>query len=222
MTHDYLVRGLVVPFNPAASFRCPKCVLKKSKTPALSQEEARSRIAAIDTSTLIGPRDWTLIGVMVFSFARVPAVLSMKVEDYYQVGKGWWIHLHEKGGKDHEVPVHHKAEECLDAYLAAAGIAGQGVTPFLRSNDSKRQLTEPALLPRNALAMVKPSSGQAELGNRLCNHSYRGTGITNCLENGGSMDKAWQIAAHESSKTTRLYDRTEDQVSLDESEKIGI
>jgi len=55
-------------------------------------------------------RDRALIGVMVYSFARIGAVLGMNVEDYYQQGKRYWLRLHEKGGKEHAVPVHHKAE----------------------------------------------------------------------------------------------------------------
>jgi integrase/recombinase XerD len=222
MLFDHLVTGQIVPFNPASSVRGPKYVLKKGKTPVLTQDEARSLIAAIDTGLLIGLRDRALIGVMVYSFARINAVLSMKVGDYYQVGKRWWIRLHEKGGKDHEVPVHHKAEEYLDAYLATAGIAGQGATPLFRSFDAERNLTEHALLPRNALAMVKRRCQQAGLGDRISNHSFRATGITNYLENGGSIEKAQQIAAHESPRTTKLYDRTNDQLSLDEIEKIQI
>jgi len=49
----------------------------------------------------------------------------MRVEDYYQNGKRWWIRLHEKGGNRHEVPAHHNAEAYLDAYIQAAGIAGE-------------------------------------------------------------------------------------------------
>ena len=55
---------------------------------------------------------------MVYSFARVSAVIGMNGDDYYPDGKRWWFRLHEKGGKFHEVPAHHKAEEYLDAYLA--------------------------------------------------------------------------------------------------------
>ncbi len=53
-------------------------------------------------------------------------------------------------------------------------------------------------------------------------HSFRATGITNYLENGGTLEKAQQMAAHESPKTTKLYDRTSDQITLDEVERIAI
>ena len=103
--------------------RGPKHVVKKGKTPVLDTEQARALLDAIDVSTVVGLRDRALIGVMVYSFARVSAVIGMRVEDYYPNGKRWWFRLHEKGGKFHEVPAHHTAEEYMDAYLEAAGIA---------------------------------------------------------------------------------------------------
>ena len=103
MLFDYLVIGQVIPMNPAASVRGPKHVVKRGKTPVLTAEQARLLLDSIDISTLIGLRDRALIGVMVFSFARVSAVTTMRVEDYYQNGKRWWFRLHEKGGKRHEV-----------------------------------------------------------------------------------------------------------------------
>ena len=114
----------------------------------LSAEDARKLLDSIPTKlgpepeegqedsrppNLVGLRDRALIAVMVFSFARIGAVVGMRVEDYYQNGKRWWLRLHEKGGKFHEVPAHHKAEEYLDAYVAAAGIAGDRKGPLFRS-----------------------------------------------------------------------------------------
>jgi integrase len=59
-------------------------------------------IESIDTSTLVGLRDRALIGVMTYAFARIGAVVSMRVEDYFANGKRWWVRLHEKGGSgDH-------------------------------------------------------------------------------------------------------------------------
>ncbi len=219
---DYLVTGQVVPHNPAASVRGPKYVIKRGKTPVLTQGEAQALFAAIDTSTIAGFRDRALIGVMVYSFARIGAVLGMNVEDYCQRGKRWWLRLHEKGGKHHEVPVHHKAEEYLDAYLQAAGIVGQRNQPLFRSIDARRLLTGRRFVPRDALAMIKRRAKDANLSDEVCCHTFRATGITNYLENGGAIEKAQQIANHESPRTTKLYDRTNDQVSLDEIERIQI
>ncbi len=122
MLYDWLVVGQVVRGNPASVVRGPKHVIKRGKTPVLSPEEARELFDAIPTDTLVGLRDRALIGVLIYSFARVSAAVSMRVEDYFPQGKRWWLRLHEKGGKHHEMPVHHTLEEYLDAYIEAARI----------------------------------------------------------------------------------------------------
>jgi site-specific recombinase XerD len=223
MLFDWLVRGQILPSNPAASVRGPKHIVRKGKTHVLSAEDARKLLDSIDTTSLVGLRDRALIGVMVFSFARIGAVVGMKVEDYYKNGKRWWLRLHEKGGKFHEVPAHHSAEEYLDAYLEAAGIAYDPKTPLFRSILGRsKTLTDRALRRNNALDMVKRRAVAAGLSKRVCNHTFRATGITAYLEAGGTIEKAQMIAAHESPKTTKLYDRTSDQITLDEVERIAI
>jgi integrase/recombinase XerD len=223
MLFDWLVTGQVIPMNPASSVKGPKHVVKKGKTHVLSAEDARTLLDSIDTSKLVGLRDRALIAVMVFSFARVSAVVGMKVEDYYQNGKRWWLRLHEKGGKFHEVPVHHNAESYLDAYIEAAGISKDEKSPLFRSAVGRTgTLTDRRLRRNNALDMVKRRALAAGLSKRVCNHTFRATGITAYLESGGTVEKAQQIAAHESPKTTKLYDRTEDKISLDEIERIVI
>ena len=220
MLGDYLVTGQVIPVNPAASVRGPKYVIKKGKTPVLTGEETRALFASIDPGTVAGSRDRALIGVMAYSFARVGAVLGMAVEDYYQQGKRWWLRLHEKGGKDHEVPAHHVVEEYLDAYLSAAGISADRRTPLFRAIGPDRRLTTRRLDRRHALAMVKRRAAAAGLGDRIGCHTFRATGITNFIENGGTVEKAQAIASHESPKTTKLYDRSGDGITLDEIERI--
>jgi site-specific recombinase XerD len=237
MLFDYLVTGQVVPHNPAAAVRGPKYVIKKGKTPVLTQDEARALFDAIDhrrdangcpvkkedsEMTVADLRDRALIGTMVFSFARIGAVLAMDVDDYRQQGKRGWLRLHEKGGKHHEVPVHHRLEEYLDAYLAAGGIAGAKGAPLFRSIDAKRRLTGNRLVARDALAMIKRRARAADLGASICCHSFRATGITAYLRGGGSIERAAAIASHESTRTTQLYNRTDDAISLDEIERIQI
>ena len=70
---------------------------------------------------------------MVYTFARVGAMVAMTVEDYYTQGKRSWLRLHEKGGKQYEMPAHHTLEEYLDAYLNAAGIENDKKGPLFRS-----------------------------------------------------------------------------------------
>jgi site-specific recombinase XerD len=96
---DSLVVGQIVPANPASSVRGPKHIVRKGKTPLLEPAEARALLDSIDTSTPVGMRDRALIGLMVYSFARIGAALGMKVEDVYSERRRLWVRLHEKGGK---------------------------------------------------------------------------------------------------------------------------
>ena len=192
---DWLVTGQVLQLNPAHAVRGPRYSLKRGKTPVLTATEARSLLDSIRTlrtgkhsggtvtrePLLLGLRDRALIGAMVYTFARVSAVLRMRVRDYFVQGRRGWVRLHEKGGKEHVVPCHHNLELYLDSYLAAAGIQ-----------------------------------------TRIGNHTFRATGITAYLKNHGTLETAQHIANHESPRTTMLYDRRQEEISLDEVERIAI
>ena len=223
MLFDWLVISQIVPTNPAGSVRGPKYSYRKGKTPVLSREDARGLLDSIDTSTVIGLRDRALIGLMVFSFARIGAVLGMQVSDYYLNGRRSWVRLHEKGGKFHEVPVHHEVDDYLHAYIEAAGIAGEAKQPLWRTARGRtNMLTDNGLQSAEALAMIKRRAKAVGLPPTICNHTFRATGITAYLENGGTIENAQAIAAHESPRTTKLYDRRSDQISLNEIERILI
>jgi integrase/recombinase XerD len=223
MLFDWLVTGQIVPFNPAASVRGPRYSIKKGKTPVLSAQETRKLLDSIDTSHVVGLRDRALIGTMVYSFARVSAVVNMKVRDYYPQGKRYWLRLHEKGGKFHEVPAHHTAEQYLDEYIEAAGIAEEKGKPLFRSTRGRsRELTTRAMSRFDAFKMIRRRAKDAGISSEIACHTFRATGITEYLRNGGTIEHAQQIAAHESPRTTKLYDRTSDAISLDEIERIVI
>lgn len=223
MVFDWLVTGGVLPANPSSSVRGPTYVVKKGKTPVLTADEARRLLDSIDVSTVAGLRDRALIGVMVFSFARVSAVTGMRVDDYYQIGKRTWLRLHEKGGKHHEVPAHHTAIEYLDAYLAAAGLTSPDRSPLFRSIPGHTNaISTHGMSRQDVLRMIKRRAKAAGLSDRISCHTFRATGITTYLENGGTIEKAQAIASHESPRTTKLYDRTSDEIALDEVERIRI
>jgi site-specific recombinase XerD len=223
MLFDYLVIGQIMPMNPAASVRGPKYVTKRGKTPVLTAEDTRKLLDSIDATTVVGLRDRAIIAVMVFSFARISAVMNLNVGDFYPNGKRWWIRLHEKGGKFHEVPAHHNAEAYLDAYIRGASLGSEPKAPLFRTAPGKSGLlTENRMNRKEALAMIKRRAKAAGLPANICNHTFRATGITTFLLNGGTVEKAQAIAAHESPRTTKLYDRTQDEITLDEVERILI
>ena len=223
MLFDWLVVGQVVAINPAHSVRGPKHVVKRGKTPVLTPDEARKLLDSIDVTTLVGLRDRALIGMMAYSFARVSAAVAMRVEDYFAAGKRWWVRLHEKGGKRHEMPCHHNLEAYLDAYLQAAGILEAKKSPLFRSARGRTgELTESSMSRVDVWRMIRRRANDAGIDAEMCCHTFRATGITAYLDNGGTLENAQLMAAHESPRTTKLYDRTGDEITLDEVERIVI
>ena len=223
MLFDWLVTGGILSINPAHAVRGPKHVVKRGKTPVLTVDQARALLDSIDTSTVVGLRDRALISVMTFAFARIGAVVAMRVEDYYAQGKRWWVRLHEKGGKRHEMPAHHTLEAYLDAYRDAAGLRNQDKSPLFRSAAGRTgMLTEHAMNRIDAYRMIRRRAADAGFKIRINCHTFRATGITAYLEAGGTLENAQAMAAHESPRTTKLYDRTSDVITLDEVERIRI
>lgn len=219
MLFDYFVQQRVLPSNPASVVRGPKHIVKKGKTPVLSRAEMKKLLDSIPTDSIVGLRDRALIGTMLYSLARVGAVIRMTRADYQNRGKVDWLRLHEKGGKFHEVPAHHLVQEWMDAYLDMAAISDK-TSPLFQSVDRSGQLTGRPLHRNDAKRMIERRSRQAGLTGHYTPHSLRATGITVFMENGGKLEDAQAIAAHESPRTTKLYDRSSDVLQLSEIEKI--
>lgn len=220
---DWLVTGQIVPHNPAISVRGPTHSVRRGKTPVLDPREARALIDAIDLTTPIGLRDRALIGLMVYSFARVGAALSMRVEDVFVQNRRLWVRLHEKGGKRHEMPCHHNLEDYLHAYLDGCDLRADRKAPLFRTiGRGTGALSQTPLPQANAFQMVRRRATAAGIETAIGNHSFRATGITAYLKNGGTLERAAAMANHASTRTTQLYDRRHDDVTLDEVERVMI
>ena len=158
---DWMVIGQIMAINPAAAVRGPRHVVRRGKTPVLDPAEARRLIDAIDTTTVIGLRDRALIGLMVYSFARIGAAIGMRVEDVYTQNRRLWVRLHEKGGKQHAMPCHHNLETYLHEYIDGAALA----------SDPK------ALLFQSYSRATGPAHRQPPApGERLCDDPEAGAG----------------------------------------------
>lgn len=220
---DWLVVGGTFPSNPASAVRGPRHSQKKGKTPILLAEDCRDLIRSIDVSRLPGLRDRAIIGMMVYSFVRVSAMLRMQRQDVFPMHHRLWLRFTEKGGKHHEMPCHHNLETYLREYIEAADIVNGPLFRTLRGRSG--QLNKTRLQRSECLRMIKRRCRDAGLENAamLGNHTFRGTGITAYLSNPDArLELAQHMAGHADPKTTRMYDRRADEVSLDEVEKIGI
>ena len=223
MLFVWLVVGQVVPHNPAAPVRGPKHSAATGKTRMPTREEAKALLAAIPTDNLAGLRDRALVGTLLYTFARVGAATAMRVEDYYPVGRRWWVRLHEKGGRHHEIPCHHTLQDWLDAYVEAAGIAEDRRGPLFRTAEGRTgRLTDQAMRQPDVYRMVQRRAEMAGVATKIGCHSWRARGITAYLENGGLLEHAQAMAGHASARTTKLYDRRGERVSLDEVERIAL
>ena len=224
MLFDWLITGQVVPTNPASAVRGPKHVVKTGKTPVLEGSEWRRLIDSISTETVRGLRDRALIATLTYSFARIGAALKMKVEDLRCQGSGWRLRLHEKGGKHHEMPCHHSLAEALHAYIAAAGVADDRKGFLFRTSPrhAAHALAEQSMSQVDAWRMIRRRATAAGIMAPIGCHSFRATGITAYLANGGALEHAQEMAAHESPRTTKLYDRTHERLTQDEVERIRL
>uniref|UniRef100_A0A8J4M6B6 Integrase n=1 Tax=Acidicaldus sp. TaxID=1872105 RepID=A0A8J4M6B6_9PROT len=224
MLFDWLVTGQVIAANPAAAVRGPTHVVKTGKTPVLDGAEWRRLVDAIPTATVRDLRDRALIATLTYAFARIGAALKMRVEDLQPRGASWMIRLQEKGGKQHGMPCHHALATALHAYIAAAGLADdrKGVLFRTARGHSGSVLSVQPMTQPDAWRMIRRRAAAAGILAPIGNHTFRATGITAYLANGGALEHAQAMAAHESPRTTKLYDRTKERLTQDEVERIRL
>lgn len=241
---ESLLLQRIITSNPARLVKGPSHVVSKGRTPVLTGGEMVQLLEAIDPSTLIGKRDRAMIATMAYSFARIGAVTALKVEHVFHQKRRLWLRLREKGGKAKDVPCHHQLETYLDEWLAATRLRSSPSAPLFqtfarygarRSDEQENDRELP--LNESGVETIRPLSGRAMsqsmtwemlqrrrkaagLDTAICNHTFRATGITAYLANGGSIERAAHIAGHASINTTKIYDRRSDDVTLDEIEKI--
>lgn len=220
MLFVWLVVGHAIDANPAHAVHGPKHVVTKGQTPVLEREEVRALLDSIDVS-LIGLRDRALIGTMIYTFARIGAVLGMNVGDYYSQVRRGYVRLAEKGGKKLDSPCVSTLETYLDEYIAAAGIGNDTNGPLWRTT-GRRTGEIHRMLQHDAFRMIRRRAKTAGIETPIGNHTMRATGITAYLKAEGKLEHAQQMAHHSSPRTTKLYDRRGDEITRDEYKKIRI
>jgi site-specific recombinase XerD len=227
MLFEALVRRQILPANPASVVRGPKHSVAKGKTPVLGSDETMQLLNSIDATTLIGLRDRAMIATMAYSFARIGAVTRLKIEHIFRQKRRLWLRLMEKGGKSHDIPCHHVLESHIAEWLEGAG-HGADPSAYLFQTFStsgtrqsrNRPLSGRPMSQSMTWEMLQRRARAAGIETKICNHTFRATGITAYLSNGGTIERAAIIAGHVSTRTTQLYDRRPDDVTLDEIEKI--
>ena len=160
---------------------------------------------------------------MTYSFARISVALAMNVKDVFLTEGRLWLRLHEKGGKVLEVPCHHNLETYLRDYVEEAGIGLERDGPLFCALNRDGSLSGRRLNRHRAREMLRRRALAAGIPTDISNHSFWATGITAYLENPEArVEVAQYLAGHADPKTTKLYDRRDERISLDEIERIGI
>lgn len=223
MLFDWLVTGSTLASNPASAVRGPRHSVSRGATPVLSSHETAALLDSIKTTCAIGLRDRALIALMTYTFARVGAAVQMRTADYFSHQGRRWVRLHEKNGRLTEVPCHHTLTQYLDEYIGTTGLGRDKSGPLFRSAAGRSgTLADHAMNRFDVYQMIRRRARAARIEYPISCHTFRATGITAYLRNGGKLEVAQRLAGHANAKTTGLYDRRSDLVSADEVERIAI
>lgn len=220
MLFSHMVATGAMPYNPAREVKTPTVRRTEGKTPALSPDQMHQLFQSIGDEKLIDLRDRALIGVMAYTFARVSAACRLTASDYIDLGRQTYLRVKEKGGVEREIPCHPSLSSYLDAWISASGISGSGPLFPTFTGAAHDQLSEKQMSRDEALQMVKRRLKRAGLPPLFSNHSFRATGITTFLENGGQLEVAQRIAGHADSRTTKGYDRRATRLELSEIVRV--
>jgi len=205
--------------------RAPRCVRteREEREDIRIVERRSAHSARIDRNQLRDRAARSRLDRPHIVHVRVGAAVQMRVEDVYVQRRRTSVRLHEKRGKVHELPCHHKLDDYLHQYLEKAVLVKDPKGFLFRTVDwNSGELTQRPLSQVDAYRMIRRRAAAAGIQTKIGNHTFRATGITAFLKNGGRIELAQQMAAHESARTTGLYDRRVDEVSVEEVERIGI
>jgi site-specific recombinase XerD len=196
---DQLVTRHAVILNPAASVRAQRY-------------------------QVVGLRDRAIIGILVYTAARVWAVAKLRMRDYFDAGDQYCLRFAEKGGKSREIPVRHDLRQFLSSYVASAGISDSAPeAPLFRSAIRRTgRLTDSGMTADDMSRMVKRRMRKAGLPSRLSPHSFRVATITDLLAQGVPLEDVQHLAGHADPRTTRLHDRRQRRVTRNIVERISI
>lgn len=223
MLFDWLVAGGVIKVNPVHAVRISNYPIVRGKAHVLNVDEVHAILKAINIESVVGLRDRALIALMVYTFARVGAIANMRVEDYYSLGPNRSVRLRAKGSAIHEVPVHHTLDLYLQAYIETTGLKSDPKGPLFRTSAGRTGvLKRRAMCQDDVYKMIQRRAWRAGLRAKIGCHTFRATGITAYLNNGGRIEVAQRMAGHLNVNTTRLYGWRDNEINVGEVEKIGI
>lgn len=221
---DVLVSRHAVVLNPAASVRGERLQVVEGKTPEISIKQSRRLMESFDIDSAVGLRDRAIVGILIYTAARVGAVAKLRRQDFYDLGDQHCLRFSEKGGKSREIPVRHNLQNFIWAYLSKGCLEYSDKSkPLFRTTIRRTgRLTANAMTANDMGRMVKRRFKDAGLPTRLSPHSFRVATITDLLEQGVPLEDVQNLAGHADPRTTRLYDRRKRKVTRNIVERISV
>jgi len=220
---DLAVTRHAVPLNPALSVRGERYSVIEGKTPEITVSQVRKLIKVCDENSLIGLRDKTIISTLIYTAARVGAVVNLSVEDFSQSGEQAVLKFGEKGGKAREIPVRSDLQALIRAYIERSQVGLSKSSPLFRSAKGKcDELTERGLTANNVRDMIKRRLKQAKLPGNFSPHSFRVCALTDLLKQEIPREDVQYLAGHADARTTSLYDRRSRKVTRNIVERISV
>lgn len=221
---DVLVTRHVVVLNPALSVRGERLQLIEGKTPEITIPQARKLKNSIDVGNVVGLRDQAIIGILIYTAARVGAVSKLRRGDFFDLGDQYCLRFCEKSGKSREIPVRYDLRKFIWDYLNAGAMqCSDKSSPLFRTTIGKtKRLTQGNMTAGDMTRMVKRRLRKAGLPSRLSPHSFRVMTITDLLSQGIPLEDVQNLAGHADPRTTRLYDRRDRRVTQNLVERISV
>jgi site-specific recombinase XerD len=221
---DRLVLRHAVALNPAASVRGDRYRLAEGKTPEITVEQERLLLGSIDGEDVAGQRDRAIVGVLIYTAARIGAVARLRIGGFAHDGSQWVLNFFEKGGKARIIPVRDDLGWLLSAYLDAAGLrSAPREEPLFRRLDRRSgAVTARAMTADDMGRMLKRRMAALDFPTDLCPHSFRVATITDLLSQGVPLEDVQNLVGHADPRTTRLYDRRPKRVMRSVVDRISV
>ena len=206
---EYLCEANAVASNPVKGVKRPKMTSGEGKTPAIGDHQARSLLAAPDTTTVQGLRDRAVLSTLLYHGLRRAELCTLKVGDVQQRRGVAHLHVHGKGDKIRYVPLHPATAEHIDAYLQAVGHGANKQGALFRPvknnvhDDRQASITSDGVYK---MLMGYAATVKIDLAG-FGPHALRATAATNALDHEADIAKVQEWLGHANIATTRIYDR---------------
>lgn len=213
----------LIKFNPFANVKEEKPVITNKITEFLTEDEAKILIGSIDTSTVLGLRNKTILALALTTALRKSEMINIKISHVTRYGQYDVIEVTRKGGKKDLVKLQPKIKELIEEYLYATGRNFEdNKSEYLFVGHGVNKRNNEKLDPSTLNYMIKKVAMECGINKKLKVHSTRHSAITMAITQGATIEKVREFAAHRSIATTNRYIHSIDKLRENPGDNIDI